>query len=153
MRKNQLKNEIWNKLTEGATVLEYPQSELDHFAKTYENTYKGYYEYYSSMFSSYEEFMTAYFGSSWKADFEKQCKIDVQQNLIFHYIAQKENMVITDTDYQAAIQYYVDYYTAQGQTVTAAQIESELGSRMIKEQALFDKVNEFMIGNCQVSYE
>jgi hypothetical protein len=62
-------------------------------------------------------------------------------------------MVITDTDYQAAIQYYVDYYTAQGQKVTAAQIESEMGERIIKEQALWDKVNEFLIANCEVSYE
>lgn len=153
MRNNQLTTEIWNKITEGAKVLEYPEGELEYFAKSYENQYKGYYEYYSSMFSSYEEFMTAYFGSSWKADFEEQCKTDVKQNLIFHYIAQKKNMVITDTDYQAAIQYYVDYYTAQGQTVTAAQIESEMGSRIIKEQALWDKVNEFLIANCEISYE
>ena len=97
--------------------------------------------------------MTAYLGSSWETDMAEQCKIDVTQNLIFHYIAQQEKMVITDTEYQDAIQYYVDYYTQQGQTVTAAQIESEMGERIIKEQALWDKVNEFLIENCEIIYE
>ena len=153
MRETQLTSEIWDKITEGAVVKEYPQSELDHFAKSYEDTYKGYYEYYSSMFASYEAFMEAYFGTSWKADFEEQCKTDVKQNLIFHYIAQKENMVITNTDYQAAIQYYIDYYAEQGYTVTASQVESEMGERKIKEQALWDKVNEFIVANCEITYE
>ena len=153
MKKNEIMSIIWNDLTENAEIKEYPQSELDHFAKSYEEQYKQYYQYYSSMFKSYEEFMTAYLGSSWKADLEKQCKTDVTQNLIFHYIAQQEKMVINDTEYQEAVQYYVDYYTAQGQKVTAAQVESEMGERMIKEQALWDKVNEFMIENCEIVYE
>lgn len=153
MKQNEIISIIWDDLTENAKIKEYPQSELDYFAKSYEEQYKQYYQYYSSMFSSYEEFMTAYLGSSWKTDMAEQCKIDVTQNLIFHYIAQQEKMVITDTEYQDAIQYYVDYYTQQGQTVTAAQIESEMGERIIKEQALWDKVNEFLIENCEIIYE
>ena len=153
MKKNEIMSIIWDDITEKAEIKEYPQSELDYFAKSYEEQYKQYYQYYSSMFASYEEFMTAYLGSSWKTELEEQCKIDVTQNLIFHYIAQQEKMVITDTEYQDAIQYYVDYYTAQGQKVTAAQIESEMGERMIKEQALWDKVNEFLIENCEIVYE
>ena len=153
MKQNEITSIIWDDLTENAKIKEYPQSELDYFAKSYEEQYKQYYQYYSSMFSSYEEFMTAYLGSSWETDMAEQCKIDVTQNLIFHYIAQQEKMVITDTEYQDAIQYYVDYYTQQGQTVTAAQIESEMGERIIKEQALWDKVNEFLIENCEIIYE
>ena len=154
MRENQLTNEIWEKITDEAVVKEYPQSELDYFAKAYEDQYMGYYNnYYYYMFSSYEAFMDAYFGENWEAYFEEQCKTDVKQNLIFNYIAQKENMVITDADYQAAIQYYIDYYAEQGYTVTASQIESVIGERMIKEQALWDKVNEFIVANCEITYE
>ena len=68
-------------------------------------------------------------------------------------------MIITDTDYQNALQYYVDYYAEQGQKnaqgnpLSASEIEAELGERMIKEQALWDKVNALIVENCTVVYE
>ena len=157
IKKQQIISEFWTEIMEKSAVKEYPQSELDYYFNTYEAPYKEEYQkypsYYSSMFGSYDGFIEAYLGANWKADLEEQCKTDVKQNLIFHYIAQKENMVITNTDYQAAIQYYIDYYAEQGYTVTASQVESEMGERKIKEQALWDKVNEFIVANCEISYE
>ncbi len=153
MKKNEIVSAVWAVLSEKAVIISYPQSELNYFFSSYEAQYKQYYQYYSSMFSSYEDFMKAYFGANWKESIEKQCKVDVAQNLIFHYIAQKQGFVITETDYQNAVNYYIEYYAAQGQNMTAADVESYFGARMIKEQALWDKVNAFLSENCTVSYE
>ena len=61
-------------------------------------------------------------------------------------------MIITDADYQKALQYYVDYYASSGYSYTADEIESNLGANMIKEQALFDKVTSLLVENCTVEY-
>ncbi len=153
MRENEIANLIWEKITEKAVIIAYPEGELEYVFSSYESQYKQYYQYYSSMFSSYEAFMNAYLGASWKTQLEEQSKTDVEQNLIFHYIAQVEGMTITETDYQNAIQYYVDYYTEQGTSLTAKEIEQYFGERMIKEQALWTKVQNFLIANCNVVYE
>ena len=108
-------------------------------------------------FQSLDEFVAAYLGladgEDWKKITTENAEIDVTQNLLFHYIAQMEGLIITDADYQASVQYYIDYYKAQGQTLTAADVESYFGSRMIKEQALFDKVNTFLVDKCTVTYD
>ena len=153
MKDSEIANAIWADMTEGAVIKKYPQGEIEFFAKSYEEQYKQYYQYYSSMFSSYEEFMKAYLGTNWKADLEEQCKIDVEQNLIFHYIAQKEGLTITETDYKNAVQYYIDYYASQGTTLSEADVESYFGERMVKEQALWDKVSKLLIENCTVVFE
>lgn len=154
MRENEIANLIWEEITEKAVILKYPEGELEYFASSYESQYKQYYDYYyKNMFASYDEFMKAYFGNDWKKEFEEQSKIDVEQNLIFHYIAQVEGMTITETDYQNAIQYYIDYYAEQNTKLTAKEVEQYFGERMIKEQALWTKVQTFLIDNCTVVYE
>ena len=154
MKENEMANLIWEEITEKAVILNYPEGELEYFSSSYESQYKQYYDYYyKNMFSSYDEFMKAYFGNDWKKEFEEQSKIDVEQNLIFHYIAQVEGMTITETDYQNAIQYYIDYYAEQNTQLTAKEVEQYFGERMIKEQALWTKVQNFLIANCNVVYE
>jgi trigger factor len=152
-KRNEIINAIWQKLAEKSTVSKYPENEIAYFYSSYENQYKMYYQYYSSMFSSFEAFMSAYMGANWKATLEEQSELDVKQNLIFHAIAQAEGLTVTDDDYRNAVQYYIDYYLSQGQTVTAEQIEENIGERMIKEQALWDKVNELIVANCTPTYE
>ena len=153
MNQQELSNSIWTNLMEKSSIKKYPEGELDYYFNSYTSQYKAYYEYYSSMFPSFDAFMAALIGANWKTDIEEQCEFDVKQNLIFHAIAQNEGITITDTDYQNAIQYYIDYYGSQGQKVTAEQIEEALGERMIKEQALWDKVNALIVENCTVVYE
>jgi FKBP-type peptidyl-prolyl cis-trans isomerase (trigger factor) len=154
MLHNEMANAIWANLANGAVIKGYPKGEIDHFYNSYiEQNNQTYKAYYSTMFSSFEEFMTAYYGSTWASQLKAQSETDVKQNLIFHAIAQNEGIIITDTDYQNALQYYVDYYTSQGQTVTAKKIEEQLGERMIKEQALFDKVNELIATSSTPTFE
>ena len=159
VRKNEILNKLWEKLFDVAVVTKYPETEVAYYYEQYIAEYEYYEEYFAYIgqkFDTFDDFVMAYLGLSagtdWKTVTTDNAKIDVAQNLIFHYIAQKENVTITDADYNASVQYYIDYYAAQGQTLTAADVENYFGSRMIRSQALFDKVNELLVENCTVSY-
>lgn len=160
VRKNEILNKLWEKLFDVAVVTKHPETEVAYYYEQYIAEYEYYEEYFSYIgqsFNTFDEFVIAYLGLAdgvdWKAVTTDNAKIDVTQNLIFNYIAQKENINITDDDYNASVQYYINYYASQGQTLTAADVETYFGSRMIRSQALFDKVNAFLVDNCTVSYE
>ena len=160
---NEKLNQLWDELLAKATILTYPESEIEHYYSQYVSQYEYYKEYYSYLglsFETLDEFVIAYLGlaegADWKAETREMCKIDVAQNLVFHKIAKQENLVITDADYQESIQYYVDLYTSrgasQGVSYTAKEIEEGLGSAFFKEHALFAKVNKLLADNCTVTY-
>jgi FKBP-type peptidyl-prolyl cis-trans isomerase (trigger factor) len=115
-------------------------------------------KYYGYKFASLDDFVIKYLGlaegTDWKAETRVTAELDTKQNLIFHAIAQKEGMVITSADYQKTIQTYIDFYKQQyNVTYTASDIESMLGARMIKEYAIFEKVNNFLFDNCTIEYK
>jgi trigger factor len=160
VRKNEILNQLWEKLFELAVVTEYPETEVAYYYEQYIAEYEYYEEYFAYIgqkFNTFDEFVCAYLGladgTDWKAVTTDNAKIDVSQNLIFHYIAQKEGLTVTEADYNASVQYYIDYYASQGTTLTAADVETYFGSNMVRSQALFDKVNNLLVENCTVTYE
>lgn len=160
LRDTEILNTIWNELFEKAVVKSYPQSELDYYYNSYVEQYeyyKSYYEQFGMTFEDLDDFVEQYLGldagADWKKTTREQSEIDVMQNLIFHGIAQQEGINITQTDYQNSLNYYVEYYKNNGYNYTAAQVESEVGSRLIKEYALFDKIQALMLENCTVTYK
>lgn len=160
-RESAIQNAMWEHILANTTVEKFPEGEVDYFYNSYLDQYEyymEYYKYYGYSFNTLDEFVIAFLGlnegDDWMAETVKTAETDVTQNLIFHYIAQVEDMIITDTDYQAALQYYIDYYKSQtGTEYSAEEIEAGIGSRMIKEHALFTKVTEFLINNCSVTYK
>ena len=112
----------------------------------------AYYDKNEQVYSN-KGIMEAYFGASWKAQLEEQSKSDVAKNLIYHYIAQKENVTVSDEEYQNALNYYIELYSEQGQEKTAADIENYMGESGIKEYVIAEEVNELLINNCVISYE
>ncbi len=163
VRKSEILNQVWEKVLEDAVIKTYPETEVKHYYDQYVEEYeyykKMYTTYYGMSFNSLDEFVIAYLGlekdADWKAVTTENARTDVAQNLVFHYIAQQENLIITDTDYQNSIQYYVNYYNTQGGSTiyTAKEIEEGLGARFLKEHALFEKVQDLIVENCTVTYE
>lgn len=157
--KSEILNQIWEQILAETQILVYPEEEIEYYYNSYLSQYEYYMNYYSYLgynFKTLDEFVVAYLGleegADWKAETRESCKIDVAQNLAFHYIAQKESITVTDADYQTSVQYYVDFYTAQGYTYTAEEVENGLGSDYIKQHALFEKVNTLLATNCSISY-
>lgn len=159
--KQEALNTVWEELLEKAVVIKYPEGEVDY----YYNAYIEQYEYYMQMFNTYygysfkslDEFVPDYLGLAdgvdWKNETRVTSELDAKQNMIFHLISQQEGIVITETDYNNSIQFYIDYYKENyNTTYTAADIEANIGARLIKENALFEKINNFLYGQCVVSY-
>lgn len=160
--KQQTVNNLWEELLEKAEVIKYPEGEVDYYynsyLKQYESEMEYFTKYYGYKFASLDDFVIKYLGlaegTDWKAETRVTAELDTKQNLIFHAIAQKEGMVITSADYQKTIQTYIDFYKQQyNVTYTASDIESMLGARMIKEYAIFEKVNNFLFDNCTIEYK
>ena len=115
------------------------------------------YNYYGYSFKNLDEFVPLYLGlaegADWRAETRLMAQKDTMQYLIFHSIAQNEGMEVTEEDYNSAIQYYIDYYkNSYNQTYTKAEIVEMMGEDLIKEFALYEKVNAFMLENCVIEY-
>ena len=159
-RDNVVKNDVWELLLDEAVVIKYPETEVQYFYDSYLDQYKYYYDLYTGYgysFASYDDFVVKYLGlkenTDWKAETRAQSEIDVLQNLLCHYIAQQEGIEVTDEDYQAAVDYYMDYYKSYGQSITREDLIKAIGERLLNEYALFEKVNKFLLDNCTITYE
>ena len=152
--------EIGKTLLENVNIIAYPEEAVDYYYESlidqYEY-YKQYYEYFGMTFNSLDEFVIEYLeleeGADWKAKTLEMARESVKERLVYYAIAEQENITITEQDYQDAIQYFIDYYKQNAnQTYTADEIVEGLGEITIKENALFDKVTQYIVNNCTVSY-
>ena len=157
---NDALNDLWTGLFDNATVIKYPEGEVEYYYSMYLDEYNYYmqmYNYYGYSFKNLDEFVPLYLGlaegADWRAETRLMAQKDTMQYLIFHSIAQNEGMEVTEEDYNSAIQYYIDYYkNSYNQTYTKAEIVEMMGEDLIKEFALYEKVNAFMLENCVIEY-
>ena len=168
MRDDMIRNAIWEVLLNRVEIIKYPEGEYEYYYDSYieqidynYNLYvqnKSYYsQYYGMNFDSKDEFAVYYFsldeGEDWKVYLDEESKTCVKQNLIYHSVSQAEEMKITSAEYQAAIEYYVDFYSSNyGYTYTEEQIEANLGADHLKQYVIFEKVSDLLFANASVSY-
>ena len=154
-----IENAMWEKLLDAATVIKYPEQEVTYYYDYYVSQFEymmNYYQYMGYQFKDFNEFATQYMGledgADWRAELNKECKKTVAQDLIFHAIAQFDNVQITDEEYEAEIQSYIDYYKSSGTTYTREKVIEEIGESAIRETALYSKIVNGIIKDCEVSY-
>jgi sulfur relay (sulfurtransferase) DsrC/TusE family protein len=94
-----------------------------------------------------------YICPKWVSIINKRTHSIPAENLLCHLIAQQENIEVTEEDYKAAVDYYMEYYKSYGQTITEEELVKAVGERLLNEYALFEKVNEFLLENCTVDYK
>ena len=154
LRTQAIQDAVWDKMLENAKIKGYPKGEVERIYSSYESQYKQEYsQYFSKAYASFEVFMTAYYGSNWKLRIENLSKSDITNNLIYHYIAQSENITVNDEEYEDAIRYFIDNYAAQGQEITSDQVEEYYGKSGVKQYVISKKVSELIVKNAIVSYE
>lgn len=155
-------NALWNHLTEKATCQNLPQLELDYYYNAYLGEIEYYYDYYKSyggtafteQYPDLESFAKSYMGveadGDWKAELNKLCEDMVKKDMITHAIAELEGMeALTDEEYNAEIQYWVDYY--QGY-MTKEEIVANMGETAIREGALAEKVQTWLLERATFTY-
>lgn len=150
-KSNAIETTIWEILHANATVIKYPEGEVEFYYEAYLDEIEylmNYYGYMGYTFSSLDEFAISYLGlekgTDWKAELKRNAENAVAQKLIIHVIADQQGLSVTDAEYEAEIQANIDYYKANGQTYTREEVIDLAGEDMMKEAVLYDKVVGFI---------
>jgi len=134
---------VWNKIAEKAEIISYPEKE-------YKAMYDEHVDYYTAMASqkalSLNEFVKEEFGLTVES-FYQQVQALVQstmaQEMILLYVAQQENITVSDEEYQTGALAYAMQY---GLT-TVEELEQYYTPENIRHSVLCDKVYEFLAAN------
>ena len=154
---------LWNYLTEAAVCKNHPRMELDYYYNAYMDEIEYYYEYYSSYggasftetYPTLDDFAKVYVGveadGDWKAELMAVSTDMVSKDMIGHAIAEMEGMeTVTDEEYEAELQYWVDYY--QGY-MTEEEIVANMGEATICESAFAEKIQKWLLEQATFTYE
>ncbi len=148
---------VMQDLTEKLTFTGYPEGEVDFYYAYYMDEFEYYYSYYSYMYGyeSMDEFAIDYMGlnegDDWKAILTEQCQSLVKQSILIHAIAEAEGIEeISDEEFAAELDYLVEYYENK---YTAEYIRENVGDNAIKDNALFAKVQDFILERTDITYD
>jgi len=152
---------ILNKLIEKSKVLEYPEESVDYWYARYIEQYEYYMQYYAYYygysFSSIDEFIVAYLGlgenDDWKAITVDYAKEVVRNNLIYYTIAEQQGLSVTEEEYKKGVKALAEYYSNESQTYTEESIVKEVGEAQIRQNILFDKVDDYLLEHCTIEYK
>lgn len=154
---------LWDYLTEVAGCQNLPQMELDYYFNAYVDEIEYYYDYYKSYggaeftetYPTLDDFAKTYTGveadGDWKVELMKLSTDMVKKDMIGHAIAEMEGMeTVTDEEYQAEIQYWVDYY--QGY-VTREEVVANMGEAALREAAFSQKIQNWLLEQATFTFE
>ena len=86
----------------------------------------------------------------WETELNKLCEDMVKKDMISHAIAELEGFeTITDEEFKAELKYWVDYY--QGY-MTEEEILANMGEDVIREGALSEKVQKWLLERASFTY-
>ena len=155
-------NALWSYLTEKVACQNLPQLELDYYRNAYMEEIEYYYDYYKSyggtafteQYPDLDAFAKSYMGveadGDWKEELDKLCEDMVKKDMITHAIAEQEGLeTLTEEEYKAELQYWVDYY--QGY-MTEDEIIANMGEAVICEGALSAKVQNWLLDRATFTY-
>ncbi len=154
---------LWTYLVENASCKNLPQLEIDYYTSSYTDEMEYYFDYYTAyggtefaaVYPDVDTFAPIYFGLSadadWRAEIKAMAEKMVQKNMITHAIAEIEGMeTVTDEEYQAQIDYWVNYYYG---SMTEAEVVQANGEIFLKQSALAAKMEEWLLDRVTFTYE
>lgn len=158
---NAVVNNLLDQLMDKVTFKQIPQSELDFYRDQYISGYKADMEYYTGLgykFDDLDDFICQYLGLDDGADWESFIRDIyteiIKKHLVCHAIAQIEGVKLTDEDYEAEIQYYIDQSAYEQKTLTRADVIETVGEYTIRENAMYSKICSMLYDNVKsVIYE
>lgn len=136
---------IVEKLAEISTIKDYPENLYNY----YKNVIKTYYAEYATAYGlSLEDFLSDYCELTLE-DFEKESESYAQeackQSLILYSIGNKENISLTDEEYEASLEELALEYGYDSVDILKEEISSYNGEYEMRENLYFDKVCEKIV--------
>lgn len=136
---------VVDKLNEISTIKDYPTDLYDY----YKNVMRVYYAEYATAYGlSFEDFLSQYCELTLD-EFEIQSETYAQdackQSLVLYSIGKKENITLTDAEYEQSLIDLTAEYGYDSVDVLKEEIESYNGTYEMKETVLFDKICEKIV--------
>jgi FKBP-type peptidyl-prolyl cis-trans isomerase (trigger factor) len=145
-------------------VKEYPEAALKEVTDYYEEALTYYFEAYSSQYSDFpyateEEFAPDFFGLAEGTVYEDWLKetaeSEVRYNMIINHIMDKEKISLSKDEKAEQVKALAEYYAANysqqyGSTITVDEIIAQFGEEALAEEALYNKVFEFLADNITI---
>ena len=134
---------VWNKIVAKTKILSYPEKE-------YNTMYDEHVNYYTTLATqegiSLNEYVKNEFGLAVETFYQQVqalVRSTMSQEMILYYVAQKENITISDEEYQTGAMAYAAQYGLS----SVEELETYYTPENIAQSVLFDKVYEFLAEN------
>ncbi|MBR6015446.1 MAG: hypothetical protein IK059_05155, partial [Firmicutes bacterium] len=144
------RQEIWLKLVDESEVLDYPEKELKEEKDSYRDYIKNFAGQYGYTIDQYASMMNMT-TDQLENEIENYAKEVVKNEMLLFYIARKENITVSDEEYNRAI---TDIYTEQGYESEDAfketygkTVEQAFGKKYILSDIYLKKVMDFILEN------
>ena len=157
---------LWEHLTGVAECKNLPDTEVAYYFDVYKSELDYYYNYYSSyggaefktQYPTVDSFAVVYFGfakdADWKAELTKMAEQMVHRDMILHAIAETEDMEsVTQEEFDAQVQYWVDYYSSYYGTMTKEDVIKNMGEEFLRESAFAEKMNAWLMKQVTFTYK
>ena len=157
---------LWDHLLDVAACKNLPATEVGYYYSVYYSEVERYYETYKSyngeqftqMYPDLGSFAVVYLGlesgADWKDGLNAMAEELVRRDMITHAIAEQEGLeTVTDAEFDAQVEYWIDYYKAYYGTMTREQVLANIGEAFLKEAALSEKINARLMEQVAFTYE
>ena len=144
---NQAKNTLWNTIVSSASFSGYPEGYVDAYSEdilanvSAQATVYGY---------DLENFVEILFGTTME-DFNvmvtEQAENQVKSEMVRNYIAEREGITVSEEEYLAVVQQYMDAYGYTDMTTFVNAYGVDVVEQQCNSDALFNKVVQFCYDN------
>lgn len=139
----QAKNAMWQSLIDQAVYTGYPEG----YVEAYIQDMVASYTYNAAMYGyGLEEFVEGMYGmdmDTFNARVKEQAEMQMKSDLLYHYIADQEGMTVSEEEYMAMVQEYMDYYKYDDMTAFVNAYGVDNVEYQGHADALLQKVMDF----------
>ncbi len=147
-----LQVEVMRNLVESATFEGIEQSDIDDYYESQYNYYNQLAEVYKNMYGyDFNTFMYYFFNCTseeeYKALLKENAEFEVKKSLVLYEVIERENLKITEEEYEAALAEYAGNYG-----VTVEEFKKQIDEAGARDMVLMEKAEE-LIYNSAVAIE
>lgn len=149
LRDYSLEELAWDSVYKASEINDYPQDRIDEM---YNQLYTSITYYLSQNNYTLSDYLSAEKTTSedFKAQLRDTAKNDVGKQLIYGAIAEKENLEISEEEYQKELKSYLTNYNCEDEEALDKVFQNYYGTNaksVIMDDMLYKRVREFLAGN------
>lgn len=143
-------SQIWPVLVENTTVIQYPEDEVQKMYDSIITSNTAYAEAMGLNLAPYIEVNYNMTLEEFYAAARAECEARVKDEMICYAIARKENITLSEEEYQVrALEYAINAYNVN----SVAALENIFDKEVIRQTIMFDLVHECLVDYADVTYK